>query len=272
MTRDDVLARARDRLAAGRILLAAGAGIGLSAKCAAEGGADFIVVYNSGKFRMAGRGSTAGYLAYGDANAIVESMAPEIIPMANGVPVIAGVMGTDPFRDMRQYLERLKTIGYVGVQNFPTVGLIDGKFRQSLEETGMGFQAEVDLIRVARELDLVTVPYVFNEQEATRMAEAGADVVVAHMGVTVKGLIGARTSMSLEEAAERCQSIRDAAIAVNPAVLVHCHGGPIAEPSDVEYIVRATNGISGFFAASSTERIPTEVAMTQRVREFSQLG
>lgn len=271
MTREELLSRAREKVAEGRILLAAGAGIGLSAKCAAEGGADFIVVYNSGKYRMAGRGSTAGYLAYGDANGIVESMAPEIIPMAGAVPVIAGVMGTDPFRSMPHYLERLKSIGYAGVQNFPTVGLIDGRFRQSLEETGMGYDAEVELIRQARALDLITMPYVFDETEAALMAEAGSDVVVAHMGVTVKGMIGARSSMTLEEAAERCQRIRDAAVAVNPDVLVHCHGGPIADPGDVDFIIRNTHGISGFFAASSTERIPTELAMTQRVREFSQI-
>jgi predicted TIM-barrel enzyme len=266
------MASVRESLDAGKTLLAAGAGIGLSAKCAAEGGADFVVVYNSGRYRMAGRGSTAGYLAFGDANGIVESMAGEIIPMAGSTPVIAGVMGTDPFRDMKRYLSTLKDLGYAGVQNFPTIGLIDGMFRQSLEETGMGYSLEVDLIRIAKELDLITTPYVFSPEEARLMAEAGADVVVAHMGVTVKGMIGAQTAMTLEQAAQKCQAIVDAARSVNPDVLVMCHGGPIAEPEDVRFVLSETNGIVGFFAASSTERIPTEIAMTARVREFVQTG
>jgi predicted TIM-barrel enzyme len=263
--------RLKDKAANGEAVIAAGAGIGLSAKCAAAAGVDLIVVYNSGRYRMAGRGSTAGYLPYGDANQIVLDMAGEVIPMAAGVPVIAGVCGTDPFRMMPVYLDELRRVGYAGVQNFPTVGLIDGLFRQSLEETGMGYELEVRMVAEAHRLGLLTAPYVFNADEARAMADAGADLIVAHMGVTVKGMIGAQTGMSLEQAAERVQEIQEAAAAVAPDALVLCHGGPIAEPSDAEFVMRRTRGVVGFFGASSMERLPTEVAMTQRIREFTSL-
>ncbi|MDQ7907545.1 phosphoenolpyruvate hydrolase family protein [Phytohabitans sp. ZYX-F-186] len=231
-----------------------------------------IIVYNSGKYRMAGRGSTAGYLCYGDGNGIVADMAPEVIPMAADVPVVAGVCGTDPFRIMRVYLEQLVKLGYCGVQNFPTVGLIDGLFRQSLEETGMGYDKEVEMIREAAGFGLLTTPYVFTEEEARLMVDAGADIIVAHMGVTVKGTIGAQTSMSLDDAVARCDAIAGAAKAVNPEVLVLCHGGPIAEQDEAAYVFQHSRDIVGFYGASSTERIPTERAMTAKMREFKALN
>lgn len=258
----------RSKVESGQSLLGAGAGIGLSAKCARDAGADLIVVYNSGRYRMAGRGSTAGYLPYGDANGIVADMAEEIIPMAGSTPVIAGVCGTDPFRRMPLYLEQLGRLGYAGVQNFPTVGLIDGLFRQSLEETGMGWNLEVQMIADAVAADLLTAPYVFNEHEAAEMAAAGADLVVAHMGVTVKGSIGAHTALSLDDAVDRCSRVAAAAHGARSEVLVLCHGGPIAEPDEARYVIERAEGVVGFFGASSTERLPTELAMTERMREF----
>ena len=272
MDRDEVLARLRAQVAAGRPIIGAGAGTGLSAKCAEAGGADLIIIYNSGRYRMAGRGSLAGLMPYGDANAIVVDMAGEVLPVVRDTPVLAGVCGTDPFRVMPRFLDQLAAIGFAGVQNFPTVGLIDGVFRQNLEETGMGFDLEVEMIRLAAQRDLVTCPYVFDPDQAAAMAEAGADVLVPHMGLTTSGTIGAQTALSLEESAERVQDMRDAAVAVNPDVLVLCHGGPIAEPDDAAYVLGHTTGVVGFFGASSMERLPTERALTQQVRTFKAIG
>src|SRR5262245_46333086 len=228
--RQECLSRLRSQVAAGRPIVGGGAGTGLSAKCSEAGGIDLIIIYNSGRYRMAGRGSLAGLMPYGDANQIVLDMAREVLPIVRHTPVLAGVCGTDPFRVMKRFLHEVKAAGFSGVQNFPTVGLIDGLFRQNLEETDMGFDKEVDMIRSARELDLLTCPYVFTEAEAAAMAKAGADVLIPHMGLTTKGSIGARTAMTLADAARRVQALADAAKAVNPDILVLCHGGPIAEP------------------------------------------
>jgi predicted TIM-barrel enzyme len=227
-----------------------------------------IIIYNSGRYRMAGRGSLAGLMPYGDANAIVVEMAAEVLPIIRETPVLAGVCGTDPFRLMPAFLRELKEMGFTGVQNFPTVGLIDGVFRQNLEETGMGFDLEIEMIRHAHELDLLTCPYVFDVDQARRLTEAGADVLVPHMGLTTKGTIGAQTARSLDECVELIQAMHDAAIDVNPDVIVLCHGGPIAEPEDASYILERTSGIVGFFGASSMERLPSEVAMTDTMRRF----
>jgi predicted TIM-barrel enzyme len=256
---------------AGGTIVGAGAGTGLSAVCAEAGGADLIIIYNSGRFRMAGRGSLAGMLPYGDANAIVLDMAREVLPVVRDTPVLAGVCGTDPFRRMPVFLEELIRLGFAGVQNFPTVGLIDGVFRANLEETGMGFSLEVEMIRTAHELGLLTVPYAFTEAEAAAMAEAGADVVVAHMGLTSSGRIGARTVMTLDDAVTRVQAIADAAIRGRSDVIVLCHGGPIAEPADAAAVLARAHGVAGFFGASSMERLPTETAITERVRAFKEL-
>lgn len=271
LDRREILARFRKSIAEGKPLIGAGAGTGISAKCAEMGGADLIILYNSGRYRMAGRGSLAGLLPYGDANAIVVDMAREVLPIVKNTPVLAGVCGTDPFRLMKVFLSELKAMGFSGVQNFPTVGLFDGLFRQNLEETGMGFNLEVEMIRLAHELDLLTCPYVFNPEEARAMASVGADIIVAHMGLTTKGTIGAKTAMTLEESAKRVQVIHDAAKSVNPEVLVICHGGPIAEPEDVAYILQHTQGVVGFFGASSMERLPTERAITEQVHQFKSL-
>ena len=227
MTRAEALTRLRAQIAQGRPIIGAGAGTGLSAKCAEAGGADLIIIYNSGRYRMAGRGSLAGMLPYGDANAIVVEMAAEVLPVARRTPVLAGVCGTDPFRLMHVFLKQLREIGFTGVQNFPTVGLFDGTFRANIEETGMGFDLEVEMIAQARQLDLLTSPYVFNVDEARAMAGAGADVLVAHMGLTTKGSIGAKTALRLEDVPARVQAIRDAAVAIDPNVIVLCHGGPV---------------------------------------------
>lgn len=271
MTRADALARLRATVASGGVIIGAGAGTGLSAKCAEAGGADLIIIYNSGRYRMAGRGSLAGLLPYGDANAIVVEMAAEVLPIVRQTPVLAGVCGTDPFRLMPVFLRQLKEMGFVGVQNFPTVGLIDGVFRQNLEETGMGFDLEIEMIRLAHELDMLTAPYVFDPEQARAMAEAGADVLVPHLGLTTKGMIGAKTAVTLDEAVERVQAMCDAAKAVNPEILVLCHGGPMAEPEDVQYVLERTRGVVGFFGASSVERLPTERAMTENMQRFKGL-
>ena len=271
MKRGEILARLRQQVEAGRPIVGAGAGTGLSAKCAEAGGADLIVIYNSGRYRMAGRGSLAGLLPYGDANAIVVDMAREVLPVVRNTPVMAGVCGTDPFRMMDVFLPQLAEMGFSGIQNFPTVGLFEGVFRENLEETGMAFELEVDLVRTARVLDLLTTPYAFTPDEARRMAEAGADVLVPHVGLTTKGAIGAKTAISLEEAASRVQAMADAAHAVNPELLVLCHGGPIAEPEDAAWVLAHTRGIVGFYGASSMERLPTEVAITEQVRQFKEL-
>ncbi len=235
------------------------------------GGIDLLVIYNSGRFRMAGRGSLSGMMPYGDANAIVMDMAREVIPVVKHTPVLAGVCGTDPFRVMKLFLRDVAAAGFSGVQNFPTVGLIDGAFRQGLEETGMGFGLEVDMIRQAHEMDLLTTPYAFNVDEAEAMARAGADILIAHMGLTTKGTIGAATALSLDECAGRIQAMHDAAKRINAEILVLCHGGPIAEPADAQYILDHTEGVVGFYGASSMERLPVEPAIENRVREFTQL-
>lgn len=271
MNRQEALARLQATVSQDGVIIGAGAGTGLSAKCVEAGGVDLIIIYNSGRYRMAGRGSLAGLLPYGDANAIVVEMANEVLPVVRHTPVLAGVCGTDPFRLMPYFLKQIKEMGFAGVQNFPTVGLFDGIFRQNLEETGMGFGLEVDMIRQAHELDLLTAPYVFNEEEARAMAGAGADILVPHMGLTTKGSIGATTALTLDQAVERVQAMHDAAKAVNPNILVLCHGGPIAEPEDAAYVLARTKGVVGFFGASSMERLPTEIAITENTRRFKQI-
>jgi predicted TIM-barrel enzyme len=271
ISRSDALARLRRQVEANHPIIGAGAGTGISAKFIERGGADLIILYNSGRYRMAGRGSLAGMMPYGDANAIVVDMAAEVLPIVRDTLVMAGVCGTDPFRMMRVFLPQLKAMGFDGVQNFPTVGLIDGTFRQGLEETGMGYDLEVDLIRQAHELDMLTSPYVFSPEDAEKMARAGADILVPHMGLTTKGSIGATTAMTLDEAAARVQAMHDAAKAVNPDILVLCHGGPIAEPEDAQYILDHTRGIVGFYGASSMERLPTEVAIQTQTEQFKRM-
>ncbi|GCE23802.1 phosphoenolpyruvate hydrolase family protein [Dictyobacter kobayashii] len=268
MNRAQALAGLKKTLKQGGIIVGAGAGTGLSARCVEAGGVDLIIIYNSGRYRMAGRGSLAGLLPYGDANAIVVEMANEVLPIVKKTPVLAGVCGTDPFRMMPYFLRQLKEMGFAGVQNFPTVGLFDGTFRQNIEETGMGFGLEIDMIRSAHELDLLTAPYVFNPDEARAMAEAGADILVPHMGLTTKGSIGAHTAVTLDEAVTRVQSMHDAAKKVNPDIMVLCHGGPIAEPEDAAYVLQHTRGVVGFFGASSMERLPTEIAITENTHRF----
>ena len=269
--RMEILKKFREKIARGEPIIGTGAGTGLSAKCAEMGGADFIVIYNSGRYRMAGRGSLAGMLPYGDANQIIMEMAGEVLPMAKKIPVLAGVCGTDPFRLMEVFLKEVDAIGFSGAMNYPTVGLIDGIFRQNLEETGMGYDLEVDMIRIAHELRLFTCTYVFNAEEAAKMAKAGADVLVAHMGLTTKGTIGAKTAMTIEEAAKRVQEIQDVRKKVNPDVWVLCHGGPIAEPEEAQYVLSHTKGVVGFVGASSMERLPTEVAITDQIKRFKVL-
>ncbi|WP_425484590.1 phosphoenolpyruvate hydrolase family protein [Kroppenstedtia pulmonis] len=266
--RDEAVSRLKKTVDSGRPVIGCGAGTGLSAKFAEQGGADLIIIYNSGRYRMAGRGSLAGLMPYGDANAIVTDMASEVLPVVQDTPVLAGVCGTDPFRQMRVFLEQLKGMGFDGVQNFPTVGLIDGVFRQNLEETQMGFDKEVEMVYLAHQLDMLTCPYVFDEDQAVAMAEAGADVLVPHMGLTTKGAIGAETAITLDESAERIQQMHDAAKKINPDILVLCHGGPIAEPEDARYIYEKTEGVVGFFGASSIERLPAERAIRSQVEDF----
>ena len=268
MTGAQARERLRATLAAGEVIIGAGAGTGLSAKCAQDGGADLIIIYNSGRYRMAGRGSLAGMMPYGDANAIVLDMGSEVLPIARDTPVLAGVCGTDPFRLMDRFLVQIEQAGFAGVQNFPTVGLIDGIFRANLEETGMGYRLEVEMIRLAAERGLLTAPYVFDVDDARAMTDAGADVLVPHMGLTTKGTIGAQTARTLDECVTAIQAMHDAAKAINPEVIVLCHGGPIAEPEDAAYVLKRTAGVVGFFGASSMERLPTEVAMTENMRRF----
>lgn len=271
-TRTEILADFRQKVADGRPIIGGGAGTGLSAKCAEAGGIDLIIIYNSGRFRMAGRGSLAGLMPYGDANAIVMDMAREVLPVVTRTPVLAGVCATDPFRIMTKFLGDVRDAGFAGVQNFPTVGLVDGVLRQGLEETGMGYGCEVEMIGLARQMDLLTCPYVHNEEEARLMAEAGADILVPHVGLTTKGMIGAKTvAPDLATAARRVQAMADAAFAVRDDLIVLCHGGPIAEPSDVAEIFRTTHGIAGFFGASSIERLPTEPAIVAQVEAFTAL-
>jgi predicted TIM-barrel enzyme len=271
MTRTAILERLRDKVAAGKPIIGGGAGTGISAKLEEAGGIDLIVIYNSGRFRMGGRGSLAGMMPYGDANAIVMDMAREVLPVVSHTPVLAGVCGTDPFRVMKLFLRDVQNAGFAGVQNFPTVGLIDGQFRQGLEETGMGFGLEVDMIRLSQELGLLTTPYCFNADEAAAMAKAGADILIPHMGLTTKGTIGATTALTLETAAQQCQAMHDAAKRVKPDILVLCHGGPIADPEDAQYILDHTQGIVGFYGASSMERLPVEPAIRGQTEAFTRL-
>ncbi len=257
------------RMVADRIpIIGGGAGTGLSAKCEEAGGIDLIVIYNSGRYRMAGRGSMAGLLAYGNANDIVVEMAREVLPVVKHTPVLAGVNGTDPFCLWDSFLDHLKALGFSGIQNFPTVGIMDGTFRVGLEETGMGFGLEVDVTKLAHEKDMLTTPYVFNPDEATAMTKAGADIVVAHMGVTTGGAIGASTAVPLDDCVKRIDAIAEAARKVRPDVILLCHGGPIAMPDDAQYIVSHCDGIHGFYGASSMERLPTEIALTEQTRRF----
>ncbi|MFM7843891.1 MAG: phosphoenolpyruvate hydrolase family protein [Planctomycetota bacterium] len=270
-SRAEILSRLRAKVAAGQPIVGGGAGTGISAKMSEAGGIDLLVIYNSGRFRMGGRGSMAGMMPYGDANAIVLDMAREVIPVARKTPVLAGVCGTDPFRVMKLFLREIDAAGFSGVQNFPTVGLIDGKFRQNLEETDMGYGLEVDLIRTAHEMGMLTTPYCFNPDEAAAMAAAGADVLIPHMGLTTKGTIGATTAATLDDSVREVQAMHDAAKRVRPDILVLCHGGPIAEPADAQYILDHTEGIVGFYGASSMERLPVEPAIRDRVQEFTSL-
>lgn len=270
-SRETILERLHAKAAARQPIIGGGAGTGLSAKMSEAGGIDLLVIYNSGRFRMAGRGSLAGLMPYGDANAIVLEMAREVLPVVSHTPVLAGVCGTDPFRVMKLLLGDLDAAGFSGVQNFPTVGLIDGNFRAELEQTGMSFGLEVDMIRTAHGMGLLTTPYAFNPDEASAMAEAGADILIAHVGLTTKGTVGSRTALSLDEAARRVQAMHDAARQVNPRMLVLCHGGPIAEPADAQYVFDHTEGVAGFYGASSMERLPVEPAIQARVREFTAL-
>jgi len=270
-SRDEILSRLRSKIAGGQPIIGGGAGTGISAKMSEVGGVDLLVIYNSGRFRMAGRGSLSGMMPYGDANAIVMEMAREVLPVVSNTPVLAGVCGTDPFRIMKLFLKQVDEAGFSGVQNFPTVGLFDGTFRQGLEETGMGYDLEVDMIRQAREMNLLTTPYCFNPEESTAMAQAGADIIIAHMGLTTKGTIGATSAVTLEDSARRVQAIHDAAKRVRQDVIILCHGGPIAEPDDAQYILDHTSGVSGFYGASSMERLPVEPAIRDRVAEFTRL-
>lgn len=269
--RREILEKFRAMIAQGQPIIGGGAGTGLSAKAEEAGGIDLIIIYNSGRYRMAGRGSAAGLLAYGNANEIVKEMAVEVLPVVKSTPVLAGVNGTDPFVLMPQFLAELKTMGFSGVQNFPTIGLFDGRMRQSFEETGMGFGLEVDMIALAHELDLLTTPYVFNTEEAVAMTKAGADIVVAHMGVTTGGAIGATSAKSLDECVAEIDAIAAAARSVREDVIVLCHGGPIAMPEDARYVLERCEGCHGFYGASSMERLPVEMAIRDQIRSFKAL-
>jgi len=263
-----LLERFQEMKAKGEIIVGGGAGTGLSAKCEEAGGIDLIVIYNSGRYRMAGRGSLSGLMAYGNANEIVMEMAHEVLPVVSKTPVLAGVNGTDPFCIFDHYLDQVKAIGFAGVQNFPTVGLIDGTFRANLEETGMSYSQEIDMIRMAHEKDLLTTPYVFNEGDAAAMAAAGADIIVCHLGLTTGGAIGAETSLTLKDCPALVDSWAEAALKVNPDAIILVHGGPVAMPDDAEYVINNTRSCHGFYGASSMERLPTEVALTEQTKKF----
>lgn len=271
LPRSECLRRLREQTQRGIPLLGAGAGTGITAKFAEKGGVDLIIIYNSGRYRMAGRGSLAGLLPYGDANAIVLDMAKEVLPVVRDTPVLAGVCGTDPFRRMDVFLEEVRRVGFSGVQNFPTVGLFDGSFRTNLEETGMGYDLEVEMIRQAHDMDLLTTPYVFDPDQAVAMTKAGADIIVPHMGLTTKGSIGATTARRLEDCPAIIQEMADAARKVRDDVMVICHGGPISEPGDAAWVLEHTRGVDGFFGASSIERLATEVAITERTEAFKRI-
>ena len=270
-SRNAILKRLRAKVARGEPIIGGGAGIGLSAKSEEQGGIDLLIVYNSGRYRMAGRGSLAGLMPYGNANQIVREMAFEILPVVQRTPVLAGVCATDPFLMPARFLAELRDLGYCGIQNFPTVGLITGELRQGLEETGMGYDQEVACVRLARQMELLTTPYVFNEQEARWMTEAGADLVVAHMGCTSGGTIGTKTVKSLDDCVQRIQAIADTCHRLRADVIVLCHGGPLAMPADAQYVLERTRGVGGFYGASSTERLPTEVAIRKQIEEFKRL-
>jgi predicted TIM-barrel enzyme len=267
-SRAGILKRLRAKVAAGQPIVGGGAGTGISAKCEEAGGIDLIVIYNSGRYRMAGRGSLAGLMPYGNANQIVKEMAHEVLTAVRHTPVLAGVCGTDPFMLREPFLKELKHLGFAGIQNFPTVGLFDGVIRTNLEETGMGYGLEVECMALAHQMDMLTTPYVFNVEEARLMTRAGADVVVAHMGLTVSGTIGAQTAKSLDQSVKEVRAIVEACKAVRSDCLVICHGGPIASPADAQYIMDRCNGVDGFYGASSMERLPAEIAITKQVKEF----
>ncbi len=269
--RQQILLKLRAKIAAGIPVIGGGAGTGISAKCEEAGGIDLIVIYNSGKFRMAGRGSMAGMMPYGNANAIVVEMAREVLTAVKHTPILAGVCGTDPFMIRDHFLRELRDMGFAGIQNFPTVGLIDGVFRANLEETGMGFGLEVDLIAAAHELDLLTTPYAFDREQAKLLTQAGADIVVAHMGLTTNGTIGAKTALTLDDSVHQVREIANAARQARDDVIVLCHGGPIAMPEDALYVLNRVEEIHGFYGASSMERLPTEIALTEQVRKFTSL-
>lgn len=269
--REEILKNFREKVQKGEPIIGCGAGTGISAKMAEAGGADLIIIYNSGRYRMAGRGSLAGLLPYGDANAIVLEMAREVIPVVKKTPVLAGACGTDPFRDMEVFMKELIAVNFSGVQNFPTVGLIDGVFRENLEATGMGYAKEIEAIGIAHEMGLFTAPYVFDEEQAKKMAEAGADILVPHVGLTTAGTIGAAAALTLDEAIGKVMAIAKAAKEVNPDIIVLCHGGPLDEPQNVGYALERMPGIAGFFGASSIERLPTERAISEQVRSFKSL-
>lgn len=271
-SRTSILQRLRDKRERKEPIIGGGAGTGISAKCEEAGGIDLIVIYNSGRFRMAGRGSLSGLMPYGNANEIVKEMAREVITAVRHTPVLAGVCGTDPFMLRDHFLLELKELGFAGIQNFPTVGLIDGTFRANLEETGMGFQLEVDCIAAAHDLDLLTTPYAFDPEQAEQLTKAGADIIVAHMGLTTSGTIGAETALTLEDCVPKVKAICNAARAVRDDVFVLCHGGPIAMPEDAAYMLKQLPDIDGFYGASSMERLPTEQALTARVREFTRIS
>jgi predicted TIM-barrel enzyme len=270
--RSALIDKFRTMVARGEPIVGGGAGTGLSAKCEEAAGIDLIVIYNSGRYRMAGRGSLAGLMAYGDANAIVMEMAAEVLPVVKHTPVLAGVNGTDPFRDMDVFLDDVKAIGFSGVQNFPTVGIIDGTFRANLEETGMSYGLEVDMIAKARAKDMLTTPYVFNADEAAAMARAGADIIVCHMGLTTGGTIGANTALELKDCPALVDAWAEAALRVRYDVIVLVHGGPVAEPADAEYVLKSTKNCHGFYGASSMERLPVEVALTEQTRKFKRIA
>lgn len=272
LTRKEIMEKFKQEVSDGKILVGVGAGTGITAKSSEQGGADMLIIYNSGRYRMAGRGSLAGLLSYGDANKIVVEMGAEVLPVVKDTPVLAGVCGTDPFRVMEIFLKQLKEQGFSGVQNFPTVGLIDGVFRQNLEETGMGYNLEVEMIRKAHELDMLTTPYVFDADQAKAMAKAGADILVAHMGLTTKGSIGAKTALTLEDCVRKIEEIIKAGKSVNPDIMVICHGGPIAEPEDAAYIIKNTKGIDGFFGASSIERFAAERGIKSQTASFKAIN
>ena len=271
MTRQEIINKFKEDVKNGKILVGVGAGTGITAKSSEAGGADMLIIYNSGRYRMAGRGSLAGLLSYGDANQIVVDMGAEVLPVVKDTPVLAGVCGTDPFRVMDVFLKQLKEQGFSGVQNFPTVGLIDGVFRQNLEETGMGYDLEVEMIRKAHELDMLTTPYVFDPEQARAMAKAGADILVAHMGLTTKGTIGAKTALSLDDCVEKIKAIMKAGKEVNPDIMVICHGGPIADPEDAAYVIENVEGIDGFFGASSIERFAAEKGIKEQTALFKSI-